>query len=315
MSEGQTGCFSLASWFKSMLQKKKNPPTSNLRDKLEEDCQKHSLEDDEESSYGRFNLCCDFSSEQTQAYFPTLDKSPPYSKLDICRPEVAKSIEAVIDKFDSTLRKLSLIIHDHPEIAFKEKFAHDTLTAFMSNHGFSVTRHYLGLETAWRAEFTNGKGGRTIGINSEMDALPGLGHACGHNLIAISGVGVALAIQDALQVHGVAGRVVLLGTPGVDHFAFLSVFNQFVSQRKKGAEARSYFLNAVDIKTWMPALCLILVLAQSNQSVLGRQLPCKVSKSNISAMPLILVSLLGMVPTPSMRPFWPTRLFLFYGSR
>lgn len=81
-------------------------------------------------------------------------------------------------------------------------YAHDALTSFMSNHGFEVTRNYH-LETAWLATFKHGDGGRTIGVNSEvgtffaifvpqliileMDALPGVGHACGHNLIAISG--------------------------------------------------------------------------------------------------------------------------------
>ncbi|KAG6879363.1 hypothetical protein C0992_003281 [Termitomyces sp. T32_za158] len=61
----------------------------------------------------------------------------------------------------------------------------------MEKHGFEVTKHYH-LETAWRAAFTNGEGGRTIGVNSEMDALPGVGHACGHNLIAISGTMTSL---------------------------------------------------------------------------------------------------------------------------
>lgn len=51
----------------------------------------------------------------------------------------------------------------------------------MEQHGFVVTRHYLGLETAWQAEFKVGNGGRVLGINSEMDALPGIGHACGHS--------------------------------------------------------------------------------------------------------------------------------------
>ncbi|KAG6914844.1 hypothetical protein DXG01_014976 [Tephrocybe rancida] len=82
----------------------------------------------------------------------------------------------------------------------------------MAKHGFEVTKHYH-LETAWRAIFTNGEGGRTIGVNSEMDALPGVGHACGHNLIAISGVGVAIAIKKALEKFNIAGKVELLGTP------------------------------------------------------------------------------------------------------
>lgn len=84
----------------------------------------------------------------------------------------------------------------------------------MSSHGFKVTKHYCGLDTAWRAEFTHGTGGRVLGLNSEMDALPGVGHACGHNLIAIAGVGVALAVKAALTAHDVSGKIVLLGTPG-----------------------------------------------------------------------------------------------------
>lgn len=83
----------------------------------------------------------------------------------------------------------------------------------MKKQGFEVTPHHL-LKTAWRATFTHGKGGRTIGVNSEMDALPGVGHACGHNLIAIAGVAVACAIKGVLQKHDISGRVVLLGTPG-----------------------------------------------------------------------------------------------------
>ena len=84
----------------------------------------------------------------------------------------------------------------------------------MAAHGFTITKHYLGLDTAWRAEFVHGVGGRTVGLQAEMDALPNIGHACGHNLIAISGVAVALALKAALERHDVPGRVVLLGTPG-----------------------------------------------------------------------------------------------------
>lgn len=83
----------------------------------------------------------------------------------------------------------------------------------MEQQGFQVERHYK-LETAWIATFTNGTGGRTIGVNSEMDALPGVGHACGHNLIAIAGVAVACAVKEVLVKHDISGKVVLLGTPG-----------------------------------------------------------------------------------------------------
>lgn len=56
------------------------------------------------------------------------------------------------------------------------RYAHEVLTDFMSRNGFTVTPHFSGLETAWKAEFTYGRGGRVFGINSEMDALPGIGH-------------------------------------------------------------------------------------------------------------------------------------------
>lgn len=91
----------------------------------------------------------------------------------------------------------------------------------MASQGFEVQRHYLGLETAWRADFKHTSSSkeknyttRTLGLNSEMDALPGIGHACGHNLIAIAGVAVALAIKHVLIKHNLSGNVVLLGTPG-----------------------------------------------------------------------------------------------------
>ena len=97
----------------------------------------------------------------------------------------------------------------------------------MSSRGFTVTRQYLGLATAWRAEYRRGARGlgRIVGVNAEMDALPGIGHACGHNLIAMAGVAVALALRAALEKHDVPGTVVLLGTPGAlltQHFPFLS---------------------------------------------------------------------------------------------
>ncbi|KAF9651736.1 hypothetical protein BDM02DRAFT_3154125 [Thelephora ganbajun] len=124
---------------------------------------------------------------------------------EIFRPDVMKTIEETLTALDSELRELSLKIHS--------EYAHDTLTQFMSSKGFEVIKHYLGLNTAWRAEFTIGNGGRTLGVNSEMDALPGIGHACGHNLIAIAGVGIVLAVKTALEKHSVPGKVVLLGTP------------------------------------------------------------------------------------------------------
>lgn len=95
--------------------------------------------------------------------------------------------------------------------------------------GFVVTPHAYGLKTGFEAIFQHKEGGRTIGFNSEYDALPKVGHACGHNLIAMGGVAgilssrvsfrllnslkAALACAEALEQHGIPGKVVLLGTP------------------------------------------------------------------------------------------------------
>ena len=91
---------------------------------------------------------------------------------------------------------------------------HDVLTKWLVDHGWDVTPHYL-VETGWVARYSRGKGGRTLGVNSEMDALPGIGHACGHNLIAIAGVAVACAVRAVLEEFSISGSVVLLGTPGM----------------------------------------------------------------------------------------------------
>ncbi|KAJ3512343.1 hypothetical protein NLJ89_g3575 [Agrocybe chaxingu] len=139
---------------------------------------------------------------------------------EIYRPDILTTIEATIKELDSELRELSLDIHAHPELGFKEFHAHDAYTAFIAKQGFEVTKH-LHLETAWQAIYTHGSGGRTIGINSEMDALPSIGHACGHNLIGISGVAVACALKTALEKHNISGKIVLLGTPGYNNISAL----------------------------------------------------------------------------------------------
>ncbi|PVF97124.1 hypothetical protein CPB86DRAFT_466426 [Serendipita vermifera] len=134
--------------------------------------------------------------------------------------DIVNTINSRIDELSSVLRELSLQIHDNPELAWKEYKAHDVMTEFMARYGFEVQKHYLGLETAWRADFKHrslsnksNAEPKTLGLNSEMDALPGVGHACGHNLIGIAGVAVALATKTVLEKYDLDGNIVLLGTP------------------------------------------------------------------------------------------------------
>jgi len=125
---------------------------------------------------------------------------------------VTTATSAVADRVEhdaSSLLLLSHRIHAHPEVAWEEHQAAAWVGDAMSDAGFSVTGGYLGLDTAVHAEF--GSGPLTVVVCAEYDALPELGHACGHNVIAASSVGAAralAAVADDLGLH-----VVLLGTP------------------------------------------------------------------------------------------------------
>lgn len=81
----------------------------------------------------------------------------------------------------------------------------------MEELGYTVTRHAYGLKTSFEVEC--GKGGRVVVFNAEYDALPGIGHACGHNLIATSSIASFIATAEAVRRNEISGRVRLLGTP------------------------------------------------------------------------------------------------------
>ncbi|KAL8299027.1 hypothetical protein RB597_007590 [Gaeumannomyces tritici] len=128
-------------------------------------------------------------------------------------PEIAAAITDQIEKHkDQEIRKINDVIHQNPELAYKEQQAHDNFVAMLRWLGFAVTPHAYGLHTAFSAEA--GSGGRLIVLNAEYDALPGIGHACGHNLIASAALAAYLGLAAALAKAGPgAGRVRLLGTP------------------------------------------------------------------------------------------------------
>lgn len=116
---------------------------------------------------------------------------------------------AAIDAASNRLRQISLDIHSHPELNWDERHAHEALTAFLEHEGFQVERGACDMPTAFRA--TAGSGSPTIAVFCEYDALPEIGHACGHNLIAASGLAVGIALKPALDAG--QGTVVVLGGP------------------------------------------------------------------------------------------------------
>jgi amidohydrolase len=125
------------------------------------------------------------------------------------KARVVEAADAVADELET----LSHRIHDHPELAFKEEKAHEWLTAFLEKHGARVERGVGGLATAFRATIDGSGPGPTIAIMCEYDALPGIGHACGHNVIATAGAGAGVALARGIGALPFAGRVQIVGTP------------------------------------------------------------------------------------------------------
>ena len=114
-----------------------------------------------------------------------------------------------IDAERNALVALSRRIHAQPELKFEERRAAAWLSEYLSEQGFAVEREAYGLETAFAARF--GTGAPQIAILCEYDALPGIGHACGHNIIAAAGAGAGAGVRDLLAHTG--GSIVVLGTP------------------------------------------------------------------------------------------------------
>src|SRR5438132_1201501 len=113
-----------------------------------------------------------------------------------------------VDKRADILLAASHDIHAHPELAFEEHFAHERLTQILEDEGLALERGAYGLDTAFVARA--GSDGPTIAVLCEYDALPGVGHACGHNIIGTAGLGAGLAAAQLADELG--GRVVILGT-------------------------------------------------------------------------------------------------------
>ncbi len=118
-------------------------------------------------------------------------------------------LTAEVEARSALLVDASHQIHEHPETNYQERFAHDLLTGVLEDAGLPVDRSAFGLETAFVARA--GAAGPTVAVLLEYDALPGIGHACGHNVIATAGLGAGLAAAALAEEAG--GRVVILGTP------------------------------------------------------------------------------------------------------
>ena len=116
-----------------------------------------------------------------------------------------------IDRHADEILEISHLIHANPELGLQEYFASGLLCERLAACGFEVRRGLAGLETSFRADYSSGKNGPRIAIIAEYDALPGVGHGCGHNIIGACAVGSAAALTQILPETG--GSICVIGSP------------------------------------------------------------------------------------------------------
>lgn len=192
------------------------------------------------------------------------------SGLAHIRRDLAESVATRADSLTEILKA----IHAHPETAYEEYFASRTLVdAVREAHpNLSIEYPAFGLDTAFKVELTSADYDpakhRTIAILSEYDALPGIGHGCGHNVIAVSGLGAFLALADALATgpEAFSGRVLYYGTPAEE------------SDAGKELMARAGAFEQVDAAIMVHPYFIDV----ADQAWLGRR-ECRVTYTGVSA--------------------------------
>ena len=129
----------------------------------------------------------------------------------IASEELKTRVVAEVDRLRPRLIGISDTIHANPEVGYQEHMTSSLLCEELEREGFRVVRGVSGMPTAFRALCQGKPGGPKIAFLAEMDALPGLGHACGHNIIGTASVGAGLVLSRLVDQF--AGTVLVFGTP------------------------------------------------------------------------------------------------------
>ncbi|MCI9457558.1 MAG: M20 family metallopeptidase [Oscillospiraceae bacterium] len=125
--------------------------------------------------------------------------------------EIFSSVQQAAEALRPELTAVSKAIFDHPELGKEEVFASGQHCALLEKYGFAVEKGFMGIETAFKAVKKTGKPGPTIAFLAEYDALPGIGHGCGHNILGATSVGAGIVSAKILE--NIGGTVEVYGTP------------------------------------------------------------------------------------------------------
>jgi len=129
--------------------------------------------------------------------------------MDINR--IKKDMEQSIEEKGEDLWGLARYLWENPEYNFNEFKSSRAICELLENYGFKVEKEICGLNTAFRGEYDSGKPGPHIGFLAEYDAVSGMGHACGHNLMAAMAVGAGVGVKSV--IHRLGGKISVFGTP------------------------------------------------------------------------------------------------------
>ena len=174
--------------------------------------------------------------------------------------ELKTKICGAVDALAGELEAISHKIHANPELCFKEEKAAAWLTEFLEQKGLKVERGIGGLPTAFRATVPGSAPGPTIAIMAEYDALPKIGHACGHNVIATSGAGAGAALAVAFGTLPFAGAIHVIGTPAEEGGA--GKVRLMNAGAFKGVDATLMIHPRSGTRIWRPSLGIIKVNAE-----------------------------------------------------
>ena len=133
------------------------------------------------------------------------------NRLNQERRRMPQDIEAIYNRYRSQVEEICLDIHAHPELAEEETHACGIQEKLLQGWGFDVQSNYKDLPTAFNAQW--GEGHPHVCFMSEYDALPEMGHGCGHNLIAGTALGAGIILKTLMEKEGLPGRVTVMGTP------------------------------------------------------------------------------------------------------
>src|SRR5512145_535620 len=124
-----------------------------------------------------------------------------------------KKLIAIANRLAPEAERLLREVTSYAELPLEEIRTSEILASFLASRGFRVRRGIAGMGTAFRAEVAFGKGRPAVAYLCEMDALPELGHACGHNIVGVASACAAVALAQAGKARFRSGRVIALGTP------------------------------------------------------------------------------------------------------